>query len=908
MSPNQSYELANEFSSRAWCLLIGLDQYSDDRFENLTAPTTDVQELNKILVDNSITNVPEEHIICLVNDSATLEGIEESFKTLRDYMSKEDTLFIYFGGHGTSEGLCVYDTNFEQSDTILDGDFLSKALYRLKARGIFMVLDCCKGAGLTNNLPNFFRIADNTDYKILLSSSGANEPSWELPDGKGTLFSRHLIKTLAGIERAGVQSGLVYFSDLLSHIQLRLQEDQERFFPGRDLQSPVFVGTYRKDPLLFIQRFLLPKNKAFSTAQISRAHLKRKIIRSAFTVLTFAIIFMGIYYSILDKSEFVKIDDGVIAVFKGRPNHTVFGFPQLKWQYEFTADAIIDENNSIRKGGEFAAPIGEKAVDLLLPLLRPKERATLLIQSNKTEEAIVFLRNQLNSQFLSVDQISGCLNLLALFAEHKDLALLRKFSTHSNTEIRFLSAWIIFNLDPLEALKILFADKPLDLELHRYTLANIFETDPNVRKYLDQLIHNNESDRLFVYTIAAAQRIGYDFDPDVLTSFILRLIKKGYVQQDLTTFGTYAQSRKELGKKVYTKLMEFLDTNIDKSAIVFGLLRFIAEIPTQGSNPLFDKLIIAKEEGLKYATNLCIAVHHDAPLIKLGVEWWKKHPEIVTALALRDFLSGDELVEIARDSNDPRILPMYHILMGIKGLQSTVPYLRSATRAKFTTAADIDIEQARLTAIIALEFLKAPPKGTVEKLLSAPIPMEGYPHAHNVRQEALIWLSDYNRDRVFKNLKPKLADPRFEFAVHVLGRMDLTENHLSYIRSRIKLRSHEGARAAAILSMHGTLEDLQNLQQSHYLTNRSQYFNYVIVNPLLEKHIQKTSNAPIMLSFRKAFQQMILEQKIILDAFKQVPKSEIQQRWWMMSASRGLSPGAIILINKAGQEASFIQN
>src|SRR5205085_7262469 len=123
-------------------------------------------------------------------------------------------VIVYFGGHGIQldddSVLCCHDTDpGDPKPTGLTRGQLDTCLSGLRTRGVLVILDCCRSAGFAESAPSFFRELQNAEFRILLSASRANQASYELPDGTGTLFSKALLRVLAGTAPAGTDAGLI---------------------------------------------------------------------------------------------------------------------------------------------------------------------------------------------------------------------------------------------------------------------------------------------------------------------------------------------------------------------------------------------------------------------------------------------------------------------------------------------------------------------------------------------------------------------------------------------------------------------------------------------------------------------------------------------------------------------------
>ena len=185
---------------RQIAVLIAVDRYKD--WLPLRFPVRDAKNLKQVLNDKYyITDTIE-----LYNEDATKAGILRRLDQLTQELKPEDSVFIYYAGHGHLDA--ATDTAFwvpqdGGTDVYRQENWLPNAQVRglikgMKARHVVLISDSCFSGDILNtargaapNITNeYFKNAYARRSRQVLTS-GASE---SVPDE--SLFSRALIKTL----------------------------------------------------------------------------------------------------------------------------------------------------------------------------------------------------------------------------------------------------------------------------------------------------------------------------------------------------------------------------------------------------------------------------------------------------------------------------------------------------------------------------------------------------------------------------------------------------------------------------------------------------------------------------------------------------------------------------------------
>lgn len=180
-------------------LVVGIQRY--DQVDPLQGPERDMRYVFGVL--QAKFAIPRNHIIPLLDSSATYLGIVEGFEQLIEKVGPGDTAFFYFSGHGARAKSAIefqhlsgdgFDETLVCVDSRTHGvpDLADKELAwfasRITAKGADTVffLDCCHSGGLTRGpgMPGAVKRVDpNTIPRALEAYQGdwtAGEPN-DLP-------------------------------------------------------------------------------------------------------------------------------------------------------------------------------------------------------------------------------------------------------------------------------------------------------------------------------------------------------------------------------------------------------------------------------------------------------------------------------------------------------------------------------------------------------------------------------------------------------------------------------------------------------------------------------------------------------------------------------------------------------
>lgn len=222
----------------------------------------DAREVSKILTSSNYCGYEPKNVVSLLDSEATIEAIRRELQALALKAKSDDTVIIYFSGHGANLGtplvpasaLVPVDCSLSDvSNTVLLEEEFSSALSGIKVKRLVVFIDACHSGGagsfkgLESNLaPNLGfsekslgRLAEGIG-RVIIASSRASETSLILPGASNSLFTEHLVSALKGAAHTK-KDGFIRVFDIFNYVSEKVKAD----VPGR--QNPIFKASELED-------------------------------------------------------------------------------------------------------------------------------------------------------------------------------------------------------------------------------------------------------------------------------------------------------------------------------------------------------------------------------------------------------------------------------------------------------------------------------------------------------------------------------------------------------------------------------------------------------------------------------------------------------------------------------------
>jgi len=254
-----------------WAVIIGVSNYQDSRITGLRYSAADAQALNEWLVSRKGGRYAPSRVKMFLDSQATAQNIRNALFNWLGQAIEEDTVIIYFAGHGSPQSpdhpqnlfLLPYDAQY---DDVATTGFpmwdIETALKRfIKARKVVVIADACHSGGIgqsfdiarratrgitvnpiSSGIQSLSKVGDGI---AVISASDDRQFSQEGKQWGGGhgVFTHFLLKGLKG-EADYNKDGRITLGELIPYLS-----EQVRRETG-NAQSPTVSGKF--DPALSI--------------------------------------------------------------------------------------------------------------------------------------------------------------------------------------------------------------------------------------------------------------------------------------------------------------------------------------------------------------------------------------------------------------------------------------------------------------------------------------------------------------------------------------------------------------------------------------------------------------------------------------------------------------------------------
>jgi hypothetical protein len=244
-----------------YAVIIGIGKYQDKKIPPLKYATADAQSIYDILTDPRYGTVPKDNVKLLLDEKATERKIESAIgKWLKRKSRKDDTVTIFFAGHGAPEDKETYWVTYDAEiddlySTALNNNTIVEMLDRVTAKKMVVFLDSCYSAATVNRTGTTTRALSRVkipydkfkgEGRAIITSSTGEEQSLELDEFGHGVFSYYLVKALKG-EADNNKDGYIELDEVWRYVQQRVTDTASGH--GLD-QTPVMKADYSGKILL----------------------------------------------------------------------------------------------------------------------------------------------------------------------------------------------------------------------------------------------------------------------------------------------------------------------------------------------------------------------------------------------------------------------------------------------------------------------------------------------------------------------------------------------------------------------------------------------------------------------------------------------------------------------------------
>jgi Caspase domain len=242
---------------QAHALLIGVGSYAHAPQLNVPITAADANAVAAVLRDPQFCGYPSERVVLLSDTAASREGVLAALDALSARVGADDTVLVFYAGHGTygDDGyyLTTHDTQLSNGKVVSgsgvrEAELIAK-LRAITAKRLLLIVNACHSGEISPVLapgeepltgtpppPQVAAALLGTgEGRVIISACRENQYSF-IGSGPLTLFTQALVDGLQGKGVSG-NHGYISIFDLYTHLYFALDEAVPRVVPAATRQK-----------------------------------------------------------------------------------------------------------------------------------------------------------------------------------------------------------------------------------------------------------------------------------------------------------------------------------------------------------------------------------------------------------------------------------------------------------------------------------------------------------------------------------------------------------------------------------------------------------------------------------------------------------------------------------------------
>lgn len=234
-------------TGRRYAVLIGVQNYKDPKLRDLRTPRADVKALARVLEKNygfeTKVDLPGELVGDFVLLDPTRKQITDAFTNVRGVLQEQDTLLVYFAGHGQfiqQSGQAYWlaiDAVHDDEWSWLSADQLRNYVRTTPARNVLVVADSCFSGAMNREAPKLIDLDKDRERALIKAgrkrsrifiSSGGVEPVLDEGGSGHSIFARAFLTGLERMDRPLFSSGELYDRFILPKVSGNARQEPTR--------------------------------------------------------------------------------------------------------------------------------------------------------------------------------------------------------------------------------------------------------------------------------------------------------------------------------------------------------------------------------------------------------------------------------------------------------------------------------------------------------------------------------------------------------------------------------------------------------------------------------------------------------------------------------------------------------
>ncbi|GAK55898.1 polysaccharide deacetylase [Candidatus Vecturithrix granuli] len=294
--PSEVPAISQQRPGDVYAVIIGIGDYQDDRIPDLQFTVNDAQGLYNVLIDPEFGGVPKDHIKLLLNEEATDRAIKGAIGGwLSRQAKKEDTVIIYYSGHGAPEMRDTYWVTYNANiddlyTTALNNNEITEMLARIESERVITFLDSCYSAATVKRKDRTRSIQTEIPWenfagkgRVTISASDGKQLSLELNEYGHGVFTYYLLEGLKGKADKN-QDAIVDVDEIWNYVKFQVTDTARK---AGNPQTPVLQGSITAGIPLTFNMTLLREQQHQYQATKKQEQLKQFLMTGAITLVQY---------------------------------------------------------------------------------------------------------------------------------------------------------------------------------------------------------------------------------------------------------------------------------------------------------------------------------------------------------------------------------------------------------------------------------------------------------------------------------------------------------------------------------------------------------------------------------------------------------------------------------------------
>ena len=290
---SESPPIAGQRPGDVYAVIIGIGDYQDERIPDLQFTVNDAQGLYDVLTDPQFGGVSKEHIQLLLNEEATDRAIKGAIGGwLSRQAQKDDTVMIYYSGHGAPEGRDTYWVTYNANiddlyTTALNNNEISEMLARIESERVITFLDSCYSAATVHRRDRTRSIQTEIPWekfsgkgRVTISASDGKQLSLELEEYGHGVFTYYLLEGLKGNADKS-QDGVVDVDEIWNYVKNQVTDTARK---AGNPQTPVLQGQLTAGIPLTLNMNVIHQQQQEQQVARKQEQLKEFLLKGAITL------------------------------------------------------------------------------------------------------------------------------------------------------------------------------------------------------------------------------------------------------------------------------------------------------------------------------------------------------------------------------------------------------------------------------------------------------------------------------------------------------------------------------------------------------------------------------------------------------------------------------------------------